>query len=311
MTRSATRTRPRASSNLLEPTELRFPSGGLHCAASFYRPLGAGPFPVIVMAHGLGGTRIMRLPAFAERFVADGYACLVFDYRHFGDSDGEPRQLLDIGRQLEDWKAAIAHARTLPEVDAAKLVIWGTSFGGGHVLATAADDPTIAAVISQCPFTDGLASSLAMNPLLSLKLTARALRDRLGAALGAPPVMVPLAGHPGETALMNAPDVWAGYLALKPQDREIPNEVAARFALDIVRYFPGRKAARIKAPVLFCVCDPDTVAPARATLRHAARTPRKEIRRYPDGHFDIYVGEAFERVVKDQLDFLRRTVPVR
>lgn len=302
---------PRKSQHPLEPTDLRFVSGDAGCAASFYRPLGAGPFPVIVMAHGLGGTRTMRLPAFAERFVAAGYACLVFDYRHFGDSDGQPRQLLDIGRQLDDWKAAIAHARTLPEVDAAKLVIWGTSFGGGHVLATAADDPTIAAVISQCPFTDGLASSLAMNPLLSLKLTARALLDRLGSWLGAAPVMVPLAGHPGDTALMNAPDVWAGYLALKPQDREIPNEVAARFALDIIRYYPGRKAARIKAPVLFCICDPDTVAPAKTTLRHARRAPLGEIRRYDDGHFDIYVGEAFERVVKDQLAFLRRTVPVR
>jgi dienelactone hydrolase len=257
------------SSSPLDPTVIRFPSGGEHCAASFYRPLGAGPFPVIVMAHGLGGTRVMRLPAYAERFVAAGYACLVFDYRHFGDSDGQPRQLLDIGRQLEDWKAAVACARSLPDIDPAKLVIWGTSFGCGHVLATAADDPTIAAVISQCPFTDGLASSLAMNPLLSLKLTMRALRDRVGAALGASPVMVALAGKPGEMALMNAPDVWAGYLALKPQDREIPNEVAARFALDIIRYYPGRKAAQIQAPVLFCVCDPDTLAPARATLRHA------------------------------------------
>ena len=311
MTRTARRPVGSTRSNPLEPTDLRFPSAGLQCAASFYRPLGAGPFPVIVMAHGLGGTRTMRLPAFAERFVAAGYACLVFDYRHFGESEGTPRQLLDIGRQLEDWKAAVAFARTLPEVDAEKLVIWGTSFGGGHVLSTAADDPAIAAVISQCPFTDGLASSLAMNPLLSLKITARALRDRIGAALGAAPVMVPLAGHPGETALMNAPDVWAGYLALKPDGAEIPNEVAARFALDIIRYYPGRKAARIQAPVLFCVCDNDTVAPAKATLRHAGRAPRKEIRRYPDGHFEIYVGAAFERVVADQLDFLRRTVPVR
>lgn len=299
------------NSSPLEPREVRFPSGDVDCAASYYRPLGAGPFPVIVMAHGLGGTRVMRLPAFAERFVAAGYACLVFDYRHFGDSEGEPRQILDIGKQLEDWKAAITYARSLGDVKPDQVIIWGTSFSGGHVLSTAADDLKVAAVISQCPFTDGLSSSLAMNPVTSLKITALALRDRIGALFGAEPVMVPLAGQPGETALMNAPDAYPGYLALKPQGANIPNHVAARFALDIIRYTPGRKTPMIQAPVLFCVCDTDTVAPAKATLRHAERTPRKEIKRYADGHFDIYVGKPFERVVRDQLDFLRRTVPAK
>ncbi len=299
------------SSSPLEPHEVRFPSGGVHCAASFYRPLGVGPFPVVVLAHGLGGTRAMRLPAFAERFTAAGYACLVFDYRHFGDSDGHPRQILDIGKQLEDWKAAIAHVRSLGDVNPAQVILWGTSFGGGHVLATAAEDRQIAAVISQCPFTDGLSSSLAMNPLTSLKVTALALRDRIGAWLGADPVTITTAGKPGDVALMNAPDVHAGHLALLPPGSTIPNYVAARFALDIIRYSPGRKTPQIQAPVLFCVCDNDTVAPAKATLRHANRTPRKEIKRYADSHFEIYVGQAFERVVKDQLDFLRRSVPAR
>jgi len=298
------------TNDLLAPKTVQFPSGGLRCTADFFRPLGAGPFPVVVMAHGLGGTRNMRLPAFAERFAAAGYACLVFDYRHFGDSEGEPRQLLDIGKQLEDWKAAIAHARSLKEIDPKRVVIWGTSFGGGHVLATAAEDDQLAAVISQCPFTDGLASSLAMNPLTSLKVTGLALRDRAGALLGAAPVMVALAGRPGETALMNAPDAYAGYLALQPAGAQTPNYVAARFALDIIRYYPGRQTAKIKAPVLFCVCDTDTVAPARQTLRHARRAPHHEIRHYADGHFEIYIGEAFERVVQDQLNFLKRTVPV-
>lgn len=299
------------SSSPLEPIAVRFPSGGAKCSADFYRPLGGGPFPVIVMAHGLGGTKAMRLGAFAERFVAAGYACLVFDYRHFGESEGLPRQLLDIGEQLEDWKAAIACARSMADVDPDKVIIWGTSFGGGHVLATAADDSKLAAVISQCPFTDGLSSSLAMNPITSLKVTALAVRDRVGALFGAEPVMVPLAGLPGQTALMNAPDAYPGYMALKPQDANIPNDVAARFALDIIRYYPGRKTPQIKAPVLFCVCETDSVAPAKSTLRHASRTPRHEIKRYADGHFEIYVGEAFERVVKDQLDFLRRNVPVQ
>lgn len=293
----------------LEPTDVYFASGGLRCSAWLYRPLGSEPRPVIVMGHGLGGTKRMRLPAFAERFVAAGYACLIFDYRHFGDSEGEPRQLLDIGRQLEDWKAAVAYVRSLSEVDPARVILWGTSFGGGHVLSTAADDPKVAAVISQCPFTDGLASSLAMNPMTSVKLTTLALRDRIGSWLGAEPMMVATAGRPGTTALMNAPDAYDGYLGIMPPGSGIPNHVTARFALDIIRYFPGRRTPEIRSPILFCVCETDSVAPAKATLRHANRAPRKEILRCSDGHFDIYVGQAFERVVRDQLDFLRRTVP--
>lgn len=300
---------PKTAADLLAPSTVSFNSGGLRCKADFFRPLGAGPFPVIVMAHGLGGTRKMRLQAFAERFSKTGYACLVFDYRHFGDSDGYPRQLLDIGRQLEDWQAAVTHVRSLPSIDPTRIVLWGTSFSGGHVLATAAADKQIAAVISQCPFTDGLSSSLAMSPVTSLKVTTLAVRDRLGALFGAKPVTVPLYARPGETALMNSPDAYSGTLALLPHDHEVPNYVAARFALDIIRYYPGRKAAKIQAPILFCVCDNDTVAPAKATLRHASRAPRHEIKHYADGHFEIYVGEAFERVVRDQLEFLKRTVP--
>lgn len=174
-----------------QPSDIYFNSGDLKCSAYLYRPAQKSPSPIIIMAHGLGGTRKMRLTAFAERFVAAGYACLVFDYRHFGDSEGQPRQLLDINRQLEDWKAAIAYARQLLGIDHSKIILWGSSFSGGHVLATAAQDANIRAVISQCPFTDGLSSSLVMDPVTSLKLTTLALRDRIGAVLGNEPVMVP------------------------------------------------------------------------------------------------------------------------
>ena len=290
--------------------DVRFPSDGAYCSAWLYLPDASGSAPVMVLAHGLGGTRTMRLDAYAERFCAAGYACVVFDYRHFGDSDGEPRQLLDIAKQLKDWKAAIAFARECPDVDGRRVVLWGTSFGGGHVLSTAADDPEVMAVVSQCPFTDGLASSLALDPLSSMKVTVRAFRDQLTAWLGGAPVMVNTAGEPGSAALMTAPDALAGYLRLQPESSSIPNEVAARFALQIIRYYPGRLTPRIACPVLFCVCDSDSVAPAIATLRHATRAPRGEIKTYPEGHFDIYVGEAFERVVRDQIEFLHRTVPL-
>ena len=149
--------------------DLFFSSGGDRCHAWFYPPSTGGgestPAPVIVMAHGLGAIKLLRLDAFAERFQAAGYACLVFDYRHFGESEGQPRELLSISRQREDWRAAVAYARSLPDVDADRVVLWGTSFGGGHAIATAAADHSVAAAIAQCPFTDGLASAAPGSPL--------------------------------------------------------------------------------------------------------------------------------------------------
>jgi uncharacterized protein len=296
-----------------ERLEVHFPSGDAKCQAWLYLPEGPQPHPVIVMAHGLGGIRQMRLDAYAERFAAAGYACLVFDYRHFGASGGEPRQLLDIKLQLADWAAAIAYARSRADLDPARVVLWGTSFGGGHVIVAAARDGNVAATISQCPFTDGLASVLAMDPRTSVKVTARAVRDLIAADLGRPPVMVPTAGSPGSAALMTAPDAVPGYLGLVDDEARaagFDNQVAARVVLNIVRHRPGRKAKKVRCPILFAVCETDSVAPAKATLRHARTAPRGEIRLYPEGHFDIYVGEPFERVVADQLAFLTNHVPV-
>jgi dienelactone hydrolase len=105
------------------------------------------------MAHGLTGTRRDRLGAFAERFVAAGTAAFVFDYRGFGDSTGEP-DLFEVERQLDDWRAAIAFARTLPGIDADRVGTFGSSFGGGHALAAAAEGRRVAAVISQVPLLD-------------------------------------------------------------------------------------------------------------------------------------------------------------
>jgi dienelactone hydrolase len=284
--------------------DVQFNSGRERLSAWLYRPEVSGAAPLLVMAHGLGGVRTMRLDAYAERFSDAGYACLVFDYRNFGDSEGDPRQVLDIGMQLQDWAAAVAYARTLSGIDSQRIGLWGTSFSGGHVIATAARLPGIAAVVAQCPFTDGIASARTLNPLVTARITALALRDLAATRLGRAPVMVPVVGYPDEVALMNTPDAYPGFLRLVPDGVQIRNEVAARFGIKILGYRPGRAAAKVTCPILFCVCERDSIAPAGATLRHAAKAPRGEIKVYREGHFDIYVGEAFDRVVADQLAFL-------
>lgn len=295
-------------------TDVSFPVGDETCAGWLYQPAirshQATNQPIIVMAHGLAGVKEQRLDAFAERFQAAGYACLVFDYRHFGASSGEPRQLLDIGRQLEDWTAAVAYTRTIDGIDANRVVLWGSSFGGGHAIITAARDPRLAAAIVQCPFTNGVASTLAIPTMTSAKLTLLALRDQLGALTGADPVTVAAYGPPGSTALMSSPDAEPGVQALTPEGTDAPKDVSARFALQIVRHFPGRYVRRVSCPILFVICETDAVAPAGPTRRYAAQAPRGEVKLTTAGHFEIYVGEHFERTITDQLAFLAHHVPV-
>src|SRR3954464_11061492 len=130
-----------------------FTSGSETCAAWLYRPRTDDSTPLIVMAHGLTGTRRDRLGAFAERFAAAGIAALVFDHRGFGDSAGEPDHV-DPALQLEDWRAAIGFARSLPGVDSDRIATFGSSPGGATAVAAAAEDSAIAAAIGQVPFLD-------------------------------------------------------------------------------------------------------------------------------------------------------------
>jgi alpha-beta hydrolase superfamily lysophospholipase len=70
--------------------------------------------PVVVMAHGLAGTKDSGLEPFAARLAQAGLDVLAFDNRGFGASDGSPRQRLSMQAQLEDYRAAMAAAAGLP-----------------------------------------------------------------------------------------------------------------------------------------------------------------------------------------------------
>ncbi|HET9103519.1 MAG TPA: alpha/beta fold hydrolase [Solirubrobacteraceae bacterium] len=288
--------------------DITFPSGDGGCAAWLYRPDTRDPAPVVVMAHGFSAVREQRLDAYAARFQAAGLGVLLFDYRHFGASPGQPRQLLDIGRQREDYRAAIAHARSLDWADPDRIALFGSSFSGGHVIAVAAQDERIAAIVAQCPFTDGLASLPRLGARNIVLATLAGLRDQAHGLLRRAPYYIPAVGPPGSLAVMSTPDAQPGFAQITPERTTWENRVAARIALVVALDRPGRAAARLTAPILFCVCERDSVAPAARTLRYAELAPHAQIRRYDVGHFDIYVGEAFERAVADQTAFLTSTL---
>jgi fermentation-respiration switch protein FrsA (DUF1100 family) len=253
-------------------TDITFMSGGLRCAAWLYLPDDSvDRTPCVVMAHGFGGTRADSVPRFAERFAAAGMAALVFDYRHFGDSAGEPRQLLDIRLQLEDWTGAIACARTRPEVDETRIGLWESSFSGGHVVPTAVRDGHIQAVVSQAPFADGL-RQLASFPLsLNLKMTTHGLRDQFRAMLGRPPHYVPVVGPPGSNAVLQSPDCDAGYRAIVGEDSRWRNECTPRVMLRVAGYRPFLLGPQLPCRWLVCIAERDDLTPSQTARELAAR----------------------------------------
>lgn len=281
-----------------------FQSGGKRCAAWLYEPDAEPPWACVVMAHGLGGTREGGLGAYAECFAAAGMAVLLFDYRHLGASEGEPRQLVSIGRQLEDWRSALSNVRGRPEIDRERIALWGTSLSGGHVIGTAARDGGLACVVAQIPHLDGLAALREVGARTAIRLTAAGLRDAARAIRRAPPWLVPIAGPPGSLAFLTAPDADEGLRALYPPG-ELRNEVAARVALSIGAYRPVRSAPKVNCPLLVCIADRDTITPPEPAARAAAAAPHGEARHYDAVHFEIYQG-LLERVVSDQTEFLAR-----
>lgn len=291
-----------------ERTDSDFTSGDGTCAAWLFLPEGEGPHPCVVMAHGFSATREQRLAAYAERFAQAGIAALVFDYRHFGASPGEPRQLLSIPKQLEDWRAGVAHARNLTQIDPRRVAVWGSSLSGGHVVATAAADPAIAAVVSQAPFTDGLSAIRAGGAVAALKLTVAGARDGIAALGGRDPVYLPAVGPPGSTAAMTAPEAVPGFDLIDPPGSNWVNRVAGRVALTLGAYRPYAKFGKLRQPVLVQICDNDGTTPPGPALKAARKSPNAELKRYPIGHFEIYVDPQFEQTVADQLDFLVRNL---
>ncbi len=295
--------------------EVSFTSGSDQCAAWLYPPTGlkrdytsrlrpVGRVPCVVMGSGLSCVRDQGLDAYAERFAAAGVAALAFDYRYFGDSSGEPRGLMSAGRQRDDFRAALAFARSLDFVDPGRLVLWGYSLGGGHVQSLALSEPGIAAAICVAPVVSGIRSLAHIaGPSHPLRLAGAGARDALRAFRHAEPHRIPAGGLPGSVAVINSPEVAAGFASITPPGSSWRNELCARAVL-APPYSLARKARRIPCPILYCIAEQDDVNPPTLGIKAAARAPRGELRLYRGGHFDPFQGETLKQMATDQIAFL-------
>jgi len=295
-------------------TALTFPSDGVTCAGRFYPGAAQSPFdddgrrPVVIMAHGFGGTVDSGLDPFAQAFADAGLAVLAFDYRGFGASQGSPRQRIRLADQAQDYSSAIAAAAAQPGVDPERIVLWGVSMSGGTVVQVAAGRTDVAAVIALAPLVNGLAAGVHAYPQSGVRAMARSaaagMRSAVAGRLGRAGTLMPIVGRPGENAALTAPGFYEAYTAIAgPTWR---NEVDATVGLEIGGLNVNKAAAAVTAPVLVQIADLDQGAPPQAAAKTAFKA-RAQVRHYPCDHFDVFApNDWFAPAVAHQLAFLTR-----
>jgi pimeloyl-ACP methyl ester carboxylesterase len=281
-----------------------FLSQGTLCRGDLYIPNGPQNPPVVIMAHGFAAERAFRLPAYAEKFAQAGLAVYLFDYRTFGDSQGEPRQYVDHRRHIQDWKAAIEHVGSLADINAQKIALWGTSYSAGHVIVSAAQDPNISAIAIQVPFVDSITTLKKLGVRYMLQSIPHAIRDILRAVTLRSPHYIKVISSPDEFAALNTAETLPGYSSIISEGSAWENKCPGRVALTFPFYRPIASAAKVICPALIMLTENDSLSDPKSIERTAEKMPNSTLIKYPYGHFEIYNGGEFEEAVAKQTEFL-------
>ncbi|MGV0794773.1 alpha/beta hydrolase [Mycolicibacterium sp. XJ1819] len=293
------------------PTErVDFQSRGTRCAAWLTLPTGAGPHPAVVLAHGLGATHDMMLHQYEQHFSAAGVATLAFDYRHTGASDGEPRQHISTRRQCQDVNAALDCLAAHPDIDPARIGLWGTSLGAMNVIRVAATRDDVAVAVVQCPIVHGPSASRRLGLSAVLRLVPAIADDVVRVLTRRARRYVPIVGPPRSLAMVTVAGAETGWNSTVPPGGSFDNRIAAADAVTMVMTSALRHARRIGAPLLVCVCDRENLMDPRYAALVAQRAPRGLARHYDSDHFGIYHSPLADRVLAAQTDFLKEHLDV-
>jgi len=280
-------------------TTLAFESDGRTCRGRLYRPDRPATPPVVVLGPDVAAEGTFGYPRYAERFARAGYAAFVFDYRGFGESEGDTRQLVDPAAQVADWHAAIDRVRRL-DGERRRIALWGFGLGGGHAIRVAANR-RVSAVVAVAPLLDGRAFARARSPRYLARAVGTGLRDRVTARLGRPHT-VPVVGGRDEFGVLPRP-TGDRYLDLVPPESDWRNETPARGLLSLFRYRPLADAGSVTRPTFLLAAGDDDVASPDVVADAADRIDDSTFLRLPIGHVDA-LGSAFETAAAHQVAFL-------
>jgi uncharacterized protein len=266
-----------------------------------------GPHPLVILAHGLGGLKEWTIPEVAAALVDAGIAALWFDYRNWGDSEGQPREEINHGGRIEDWQSAISYSTTLPEVDRERIGIWGTSLGGRDVLAVAAIDRRVRCVVSQVPVIKWDPAFVAWLAGFGGDLERyyqELAEDRRDRALGREPRYIPFENAEDD-------DQGGGDYQATWGEEELRN-YKARITLQsyqptVLADMTPFTALIAPAPLLMLIADNDPI-PGQREAFEAASEP-KSLLVFQGGHYSLYTTWKQEAIAAAREWFAEHLAP--
>ena len=277
-----------------------FESKGKKCSVTFYTPLQVAEgerCPAIVMAHGIGLTKEMGLPQFAEKFAQAGFVVSLFDYRYLGASEGEPRGQVLPTEQHEDYRNAITWTQLQSEVDPSRIGLWGFSYSGGHVLHLAAFDPRVKAIVAQMPVASGFLNSRRLSSPLSLhELTSILSQDRIKRYQTGEVSYFPLVAPPGQPCILATPDAFTWVeLAKNASEGRWENRLTFESIEHCLYYEPApHPEAIFPTPLCLIMGEKDFLAAPDLTAEFYANAMEpKYLTILKGGHFYGFQGECF------------------
>lgn len=270
--------------------DIEFSGDGVQLRGWLATPAGAAAadYPLVIATHGLSGIIALDLQHYAAAFTAAGFACLAYDHRNWGRSDGQPRGESDPWRQVADLREAISFARTLPGIDPERIGLWGTSYAGGHVITATALDRRVRATVSQVPLISGSRTFEAWVPAAKReKFLARLDADRDARHRGESAATSPAALPESET------DEWVRHSDVSGR---YENALTIR-SFDLIRtYEPIDFAPRVApTPLLMIVAANDVQTPtAWQHEAYALMGEPKQLVEFDCRHYDVYMDRLDE-----------------
>ncbi len=263
----------------------------------------------IVLCHGYTGVRALYLPDTAQALTEAGYVVLTFDYKGWGDSDGPKSRLSPYGRVINS-QSALTFLGAQPMVDADRLGIYGTSYGGATVVWTAAVDPRVKAVVSVVGIGHGRRWMRSVrHPDEFADLLALSEADRTRRVMSGKSEFV------DRNAIL-LPDRQSAELAAAARrgNPAAVGEIPLEYIDDTLGFHPEWIVDKIAPrPVLFITTDDDRLVPPdeSESLYAKAGEPKKLVVLKGWGHYEVYTGEAFRQVIESTLAWYRTYLPAR
>jgi len=263
----------------------------------------------IVLCHGYTGVRSIYLPDNARVLAEAGYVVMSFDYKGWGDSEGPKSRLAPYSR-VADVQAALTFLGAQPEVDAARLGIYGTSYGGATVVFVAAVDPRVKCVVSVVGVGNGARWMRSVRrPDEYHDLLTRAAADRDKRVLTG----ISTLADRNEVLLPDRQSAELGAAARRDNPAAV-TLLPLEFVDDTLGFNPEWIVDRIAPrPVLFITTDDDRLVPPQESEAMFARAgePKKLVILKGFGHYEIYGGAAFRQVMDETVAWYRTHLPAR